>query len=282
MKILSIGDKVLCGTYSLHSGFTHVVNYRNDNCIISFVDKSSFLSGRAIWVSSIPECVSSILIEPSGISISDSTYPTSSASIYDSSFTGFSSTRDVEILISLIKSALRTNSPDLSLGVLFHDSLIPTFSSTFEKAILRRFFSAYDSLKAGDISGCVEQFKGVGFGLTPSGDDFITGLLYAFSSVGGSEELTHIKNKILQSTESCSDFSFEFMKSAASGSYPADIKELLLSALTKNLDLINFNILNILKHGHSSGADTAAGIAAGYEWLLKTYSIESEAKRIRG
>ncbi|MBU1218636.1 DUF2877 domain-containing protein [Myxococcota bacterium] len=282
MKILSIGDKVLCGTYSFHSGFTHVVNYRNYNCIISFVDKDSFISGRAIRTSSIPRCVLPVRIDPSGIFISDSIYPTHTAKIYDSSFSGFSSRRDVELLILLIKSTLRTSSPSLSLAVLFEDSLKSTFSSTFEKAILCRFLSAYDSLKSGDVSKCVEQFKGVGFGLTPSGDDFITGLLYAFSSVADSDELTQIKNNILRTAENCSPLSFEFMKSAASGSYPIDIKDLFLAALTKDIDLINKAILNILKHGHSSGADTAAGIVAGFEWLLKKYSIETEAIRIRG
>jgi hypothetical protein len=180
-----------------------------------------------------------------------------------------------------MKSVLDCNAPDRSLAVLYSPRHERTFSSSFEKAILKRFLQAYERIKKGDIVGSAEQFKGVGFGLTPSGDDFIIGLLHALSSLSPCGNWRSIKNEIMTQASGCAPLSRQFMRDAEAGICSKDIKELFTSAQRCDEDGIRQHLLSIMNHGHSSGADTIAGMIAGFEWFF-THRHTVTDTRIRG
>ena len=52
-----------------------------------------------------------------------------------------------------------------------------TFASAFEKELARRLSAGVARLAHGDLEGGAAQIKGLGYGLTPSGDDFLAGFL---------------------------------------------------------------------------------------------------------
>jgi hypothetical protein len=281
MQIVAIGDKVPLGTYHLHSRFAHVVNYQNESSIISFVDNEKNLSGRTLFVSELPRGKDPVVVCRADVAVAQTRVSRARAHRYDSAFEGFSPEQDCTTLIDTMKSVLDGPVPDRSLAVLYHSRHRPAFSSAFEKAVLDRFSQAFETLKKGDILGSVEQFKGVGFGLTPSGDDFIIGLLYALSSLTSSETVCSIKKEILEMTSSCTTLSRQFMRDAEAGVYSKDIKELFIAARCGDENGMNQRLLDILHHGHSSGADTIAGMVAGFEWFFTQRHSEA-AGRTRG
>ncbi len=266
MQIVAIGDKVPLGTYHLHSRFDHAVNYRSEACIITFIDSDKHLSGRTLWVSRLPPGKAPVQVCPSEVAVAQTRVSRARAYRYDSAFEGFSPEQDLFPLITAMKAALDVHAPDRSLAVLYHPRHERTFASAFEKAVLQRFLQAFETLRQGDIVGCAERFRGVGFGLTPSGDDFIIGLLHALSSLPPSETLREIKNGVLEKAAGCTGLSWQFMCDAEAGIYPKSIKELFTAAKGGDEDGMRQHIINTLEHGHSSGADTLAGMVAGFEW----------------
>jgi hypothetical protein len=281
MHLVAIGDKVPPGTYQFHSRFDHVVNYRNESCIISFIDHDKNLSGRTLLVSELPRGEAPVVVRGAEVAVAQTRVCRARAHRYDSTFEGFSPEQDLTTLIHTMKSVLEGPVPDRSLAALHHPRHRPAFSSAFEKAVLDRLTGAFETLKKGDILGSVEQFKGVGFGLTPSGDDFIIGLLYALSSLSFSGTARGVKKEILEMTAGCTALSLQFMRDAEAGIFPRDIKELFTAARCGDEEAMNRRLHDILKHGHSSGADTIAGMVAGFEWFFTQRDSET-AGRTRG
>jgi len=268
MQIVAIGDKVPLGTYHLHSRFDHAVNYRSEACIITFIDSDKHLSGRTLQVSRLPPGKDPVQVSGSDVAVAQTRVSRSGAYRYDSAFEGFSPEQDLSPLVTAMKTALDVNAPERSLAVLFHPRQARTFASAFEKAVLQRFLQAFETIVQGDIVGSVEGFKGVGFGLTPSGDDFIIGLLYALSSLPPTTTLRDIKNGILEKATGCTELSWQLMSDAEAGIYPKSIKELFTAAQGGDENGMKRYVLNTLEHGHSSGADTIAGMVAGFEWYV--------------
>ncbi len=109
---------------------------------------------------------------------------------------------------------------------------------------------------------------GAGIGLTPSGDDFIVGLLFAMkcSDVDGIfEKLVEIVEENLEYTN---DISGAFLKSACKGEFSQKLHE-LAKGISEEKESIKEEIDNIASSGHSSGVDTLNGIVVGWELLIE-------------
>lgn len=275
MQLVAIGDKIPPGTYHLHSRFAHVVNYGNDSAIISFVDSEKNLSGRTLFVSDLPQGKEPVHVCDSHVAVGTARVSRTGAQVYDSSFQGFDPGQDLSPLVKAMKSALDFLVPDCSLAVLYHPRQEVAFASSFEKVALQVFRRAFESCRNGDILGSVAQFRGVGFGLTPSGDDFITGLLYALSSCTSAWNLHDIKQGIRIKASGGNPLSWQFMCDAEGGIFPKNIKELFISAQKGDDAGMNVHLKRILQHGHTSGADTIAGMIAAFEWLAARQDLQA-------
>ena len=267
MNIVAIGDKVPTGNYQFHSRFTRVVNYQNEDVIISFVEDDQGLSGRALRVTELPRGKTPVQVSPSHVFVDGACLPCSGAKRYDSSFGGLLAPH-LPPLVDLMKAVLCQRGPALSLAVLHDPGREAAFSSAFERALLDRFRAATAAMRAGAVLEAVGLFKGVGFGLTPSGDDFITGLLYVFSAAPESEHLAPLRRDILKTAGGCAALSFQFIKDAAAGIYPRDVKALFTAVGRGDEPQTRRCLIELVAHGHTSGADTVAGMIAGLEWWL--------------
>lgn len=117
------------------------------------------------------------------------------------------------------------------------------------------------------IANHLKYFIGRGSGLTPSGDDFLVGLLashhyYSTLSVEFIEELSYLVNEKKYTT----DISNEFLQYALKQQFSSVIVQLLNELLLTD-SMIKENVERLLEVGHSSGADTLLGILVG----LKTH-----------
>lgn len=267
MHIVAIGDMVPPGNYRFHSRFIRVVNYRNADGLITFVADDRALSGRALLVDGLPRGKSPVRISPTHVVVDGAPLPCADAARYDSSFSGLEAVH-LPPLVEWMQEVLVRRGPALSLAVLHDSGREAAFASAFERALLDRFRAAHVAMEAGAVLEAVERFKGVGFGLTPSGDDFITGLLYALGAVPGSDEVAPLRREILKVAVGCAALSYQFMKDAAAGSYPRDVKAMFTAARLGDEPQTRRRLDELLAHGHTSGADTVAGMIAGFKWWL--------------
>jgi hypothetical protein len=93
----------------------------------------------------------------------------------------------------------------------------------------------------------LQKLIGLGEGLTPSGDDYIVGLIYALHISQEKELLLALQPALLKSTE--------LLTNNISGTF---IKHAVYGRFSKNI--IRNKWLSLLKHGHTSGYYTLLGI----------------------
>lgn len=97
------------------------------------------------------------------------------------------------------------------------------------------------------------RLLGLGIGLTPSGDDFLCGVLAA-AAMRGCGLPAALSSQILQNLDRTNRISGEFLRCACEGRFSSAVAGL---PLAKSADEIAFSFSKI---GHSSGADTLNGI----------------------
>ncbi len=108
---------------------------------------------------------------------------------------------------------------------------------------------------------------GLGPGLTPSGDDFLTGLFTIFNMKNSPfypyrSFCTEVLKKAKTLTN---DISYIALKKAANGKVRESIISLLKSLLVENDEDLTLSLNKVLNIGSSSGTDIALGIVFGLE-----------------
>lgn len=149
------------------------------------------------------------------------------------------------------------------------------FRGGFARALLERLETGVAALQRGEWFSCAELLRGTGSGLTPSGDDFCAGLLYALWL---DQELTgrNRQKERRQLYEKCvgsSIFSNTFLQSAYLGTPYAALRELLAVLFVNGQAEVAGLTRGVLEMGHSSGTDLLSGLLTGLEQLQTGYNL---------
>jgi hypothetical protein len=108
------------------------------------------------------------------------------------------------------------------------------------------------------------KIAGLGPGLTPSGDDFLMGLLHAVWLAHPGRTASRIAGWILEAAAPrTTTLSAAWLTSAAKGEAGASWHELLSTMEMSPRSELAEAVQKILKTGHTSGADALAGFIAG-------------------
>ena len=110
---------------------------------------------------------------------------------------------------------------------------------------------------------------GIGAGLTPSGDDFIGGLLLALRTAGYQEVSDSIREAVLPAARIATNkISLEHLKCASLGLASNSVHEFLIAILLgRDHDIVRLAD-DIDQIGHTSGWDIAAGMVCALEVIL--------------
>jgi hypothetical protein len=156
-------------------------------------------------------------------------------------------------------AALRESAPARSVVFLAESG------TGFEAALARRFRRGAGLLLAGDLDSGARALAGLGFGLTPSGDDFLAGVLLAMYAAGVSE---CDRRRVYDAARSPNAFSESMLKCAVEGCC-IEPAHSLIHAIFEGVegDVVRHTI-RLSAVGASSGADLAAGI---YSYLAVFY-----------
>ena len=121
--------------------------------------------------------------------------------------------------------------------------------------------------KMEELGRIAQEMIGLGVGLTPSGDDFVTGLLLGFLTGTfpfDEEELEDFREMVKRQAMYTNDISRQYLLCACEGEFGENYHQLL--RLCKTGQSIAKCLEQIIQTGHTSGLDTLNGIAAG--WMI--------------
>lgn len=116
------------------------------------------------------------------------------------------------------------------------------------------------------------HFAGRGLGLTPSGDDFLMGMLIMATATASA--LDWRKRLCDEYAEfSTTDVSKAYFRALLRGYTSSPFLSLLQTVREGRLEEVDLEIQNIAQYGHTSGWDTLLGI---YYWLMKFFNLLNE------
>lgn len=120
----------------------------------------------------------------------------------------------------------------------------------------------------------IQTLIGLGPGLTPSGDDFLGGMMIALHDLGEAETASFLWQVIGRSIkEKSNPISYAHIKSASMGEASEGIHHLTSSILKGSTSPIKNSLQEIEKIGHTSGWDCMAGIILTLECWCRAKSV---------
>jgi hypothetical protein len=158
--------------------------------------------------------------------------------------------------LPLLSTVAQRDAPAGSLLSTRQDALLPHIFPTVTRAV--------ESLRAGwegnlaKLQDAVTQLAGLGSGLTPAGDDFLTGaMLWAW--LAHPSPLAFCCAVAEAAAPRTTTLSAAFLRAAARGECSAAWHQLLAALGTGTESELATAICQVLAHGATSGADTLAG-----------------------
>ena len=127
-----------------------------------------------------------------------------------------------------------------------------------------------------EITNATHQLIGLGIGLTPSGDDYLVGLLLVLnhSAAADSFKLSAIKKSILDNIKTTTNVSQAYLQAALERRYSEPLRDLLVT-ITGQADTFESALQTVLAHGATSGQDTCTGMIDAWRLLQKTTTANS-------
>jgi hypothetical protein len=108
----------------------------------------------------------------------------------------------------------------------------------------------------------IDALIGLGPGLTPSGDDFLGGVLVALHHLGASDVAGYLAEKVLSRAERrTNEISYAHLAAAAEGEGLAPLHAVLSNLCAPGAPRLGQSLSDVDAIGHSSGWDALAGVA---------------------
>ena len=273
-EIISVGDRITPGIYRRHSVFRKAVNYFQNGALVVLAKPEigrgpvnvvirGELSRPPLQVEIFEDAVNlgGICLSFREDMVFDSSLPPRPLSV-----------ARIEDNLPRFETVILRHAPPLSLVALLGGGREMAFRTTFEKTYLEKAKNGarqvLDNLpdKAGEgdreayVSG-IGRLKGLGFGLTPGGDDFIAGLLYALNMAERIDGIDRAGIRAVTAARgrSKNPLTAAFLDLARDGFFFESLRDLAVALAGASPDPVERSALRLLERGQTSGADLAAG-----------------------
>jgi len=264
LKILELGDYLIPGPYKLHSEFTRVVNFQNtlNDSMLSLV--TSEVGGGPYNI-----VVESLNHFPEEMHLTKQYLIENSIKLSSSSLKSF----DIQISQEKLKGLKTLLFENKDKSYLIESDNKDFEPANFEDHLKNRLIEGKREIFDKDLLEGIKMLKGLGVGLTPSGDDFLIGILLGIHLKTISTRQTDLSRDkilklILENSLGKNELSNWFLKTAFRGLVSSKMK-IFISALSQGSmqDLREaFEIQ--ARIGHSSGVDQLVGL---YEVIKREY-----------
>lgn len=264
MFLLSAGDLVEEGTYEVHSRFNRVVNFSCKDRLATLVEESIgpgpvHLVMRGANLKKVHTlAVSATTVRLDGISFHRKEVRTYDSRILLPAAEAVVFRRNLRIM----EHELHTQAPPKSLAYLLDEQRLAAFRSGFERAVAHHIAGGVQLLLNGEVKSGIGRLSGCGFGLTPSGDDFIAGVLiglHARRQLHG-EPTESLVSVIYHAAGKEGFLSRAFLRLARLGRVGEGMKRLLLALGAGDETETRDATARLLEVGATSGADLGTGL----------------------
>ncbi|OGS08186.1 MAG: hypothetical protein A2270_10155 [Elusimicrobia bacterium RIFOXYA12_FULL_51_18] len=273
MEILGYGDRIPRGIFELHSAFENAINFRvRRGFVVSLVNRKTGNGPMNVVMKHLPHGARRLKVTKFKLYVDENSLEIDPERNYDSSVPQLPMDPGLfkENICSL-KDFLGKYAPPKSMCFLFSFSARGVFKSIFERTMLESMKKAVRLLDSGDYADGARSLRGLGFGLTPSGDDFLCGYLtgLSFVEVNLPVDLGAIKDAVYDNALTGNLLANSFTYCAYNGRVNEKTRKLLAALAGFDEKRLTLAAKAALKNGHTSGADFCAGLIYGCEAALK-------------
>ena len=275
IELLDVGDKVELGRYRLHCRFRQALVFALESPgesrlpLACVVEENKGRGPVNVGVGSLSAIGSdSMEVGPSRLVLGETVLDIENR--YDSSLgRAAANPESFERNLRAFERVLLESSSKMSLACLLDEGRRRNFTSPFEKEFLRSISSGVERFLSGELEEGALAIKGLGFGLTPSGDDFLAGFLLGLHDLqaGSGANLSAEISAVSRVAGSENPIARQFLLCAAQGRFFERAKTLVLSLLAGEATTAAGDARRLLEMGESSGADLATGLLLA----LKSY-----------
>ena len=266
IQLISIGDQIEKGKYRIHSRFHSFINFENNNFLVSLTNKCNQESPVNIIIEGLDlQEIQSLSVLDNQIILNGLEILIKQNQIYQSSI-NFNSLfnkdyKELQRYIDLSIKTLSDSAPNLSMAFLLDRKREQHFTSGFEKAYIRQVDFCINEILYGNMIKGFTSLKGLGFGLTPSGDDFTAGALFGFYIIQKIHgyDLSGLRKRIYKNAVSSNLISGTFLSLALRGLFHNSLKLYIINLLAGNKTSIISKVREIADMGGTSGADLLSG-----------------------
>lgn len=266
MKLISFGDKIKPGNYAFLSRFRNILNFVLEDEVISLGNRNIQKGPTNIIVDCLdfPK-IHSLIIEDKFINIDNIKLKIDKYLRFNSEMKiSRISFQKLSDYLGIIEVFLKENAHPRSLAFLLDGRREENFQSGFDKIFVETLKAGLNKILSENILEGVEQFKGKGFGLTPSGDDFICGMLYGIYliQVGKRIDLTKLREEVFKKAISNNLISNNFLRMANEGRFFEHFMDFINSqncAKGYKSSQWSDSLKKIISVGETSGSDMLTG-----------------------
>lgn len=166
---------------------------------------------------------------------------------------------------------LQENAPSDSMAAM----LVDRPSEAYHQIANNAWAELAKGLKEGDLKLCkrgARALAGLGPGLTPAGDDFLMGIIYAIHSSRDYDSSQYLIDAISgTAAPRTTRLSAAWLAAASRGEASSDWHTFVEALVAGNTAEVEAAALSILPTGHTSGADALAGFLAAVAILSKPF-----------
>ena len=260
MTLLSIGDHVEPGDCEFHSRFNRAVNFRQGGSLVSVVTEDIGPGPLNIVMRDLHagQTHKPLRISDDKVVFDGREFPFTSRHRYCSTIeSGTAVFPRFRRNLSLFGELLQTTSHPKSLAFLLNGNRTQNFRSGFEQTFVKQVKRSVGQIFSGDRLNGVRTLSGCGLGLTPSGDDFIAGLLIGLNLRGTG--FRGLVERVFAVARSDNIFSNTFLDLARRGLLFGRMKNLILALRHDDEDVVRKSAESLFAIGESSGADLGTG-----------------------
>jgi hypothetical protein len=296
-SLLSVGDQIESGVFRFHSRFNRAVNFERHGRLVSVVDEQigpgplnivlrggfSLSPSKGVRAgvrgpfslqgsgahcalkvrgTLLPSAFPPLKITASSVVFAAHRFPFSPRQRYHSTFDfAPGNLHCFHHNLSIFGGLLTECAPSKSLAFLLDETRLKNFRSGFEQAFADRICRGAHQVFHGRRLEGIRSLKGCGLGLTPSGDDFIAGLLIGLNLLQKlhGQAFQPTADAVFGAAEGDNIFSNTFLDLARRGLLFGRMKDLLLVLMTGNEASVRKVTGKLFAIGASSGADLATG-----------------------
>jgi hypothetical protein len=273
MKVFGYGDSIPRGTFQLHSAFENAINFQGrKGVVVSLVSRKTGNGPMNIVLKHLPRGARRLKVTKFKFYVDENCLEADPEKNYDSA---------IPVLpldpllfrknLNSLKGFLAASAPAKSMCFLFSVSAEAAFKSPFERKILKKMKEGVRLFETGAYVKGARALRGLGFGLTPSGDDFLCGCLTGLSFVEAclDLDLSEILNAVYDNALTENIISGSFTWCAYNGRVNEKTRGLLAALAGTGKARLLSSSRAALKRGHTSGADFCAGLVYGCEAGLR-------------